>query len=255
MLLAWLMMTVAVAVGAQPQRPLSAVAPEEVPAPGANAVTFTPPDWSTVPDTPLGDMVRIGRDVFVDTQRYATDGAYPGDRNNQVNTFEQRHEGCFRFSMNGTMPPADSLVVVSLVSYAFWLATGAPVGAQLAGRGFPAVAQPALAPSVARGADFYQGALRGLSPGRWRRAAGGWSIHVPAGMGSRFVQQRRRHAPDAHRGRVHQGEHAAGAGRHADRPAGVGCRCVYRQQTAAAGSADSTPCAEMTPGAAREGAT
>jgi len=185
-LLGWLMMTATVAVGAQPQRPLNAVAPEEIPAAAANAVTFTPPDWNTVPDTPLGDMIRIGRDVFVDTQRYAKpyvgnklncvnchlDGgrlansaplwaayvAYPAFRskNNQVNTFEQRLEGCFRFSMNGKMPPADSLVVVSLVSYAFWLATGAPVGAQLAGRGFPAVPQPALTPSVTRGADVYQ---------------------------------------------------------------------------------------------------
>ena len=162
------------------------MAPEEIPAPGANAVAFTPPELSTIPDTPLGDMIRIGRDVFVDTQRYAKPFvgnklncvnchldsgrhansaplwaayvAYPAFRskNDQINTFEQRLEGCFRFSMNGRMPPSDHLVVVSLVTYAFWLATGAPVGAQLAGRGFPEVPQPALAPSVARGADVYQ---------------------------------------------------------------------------------------------------
>ena len=185
-LLAWLMVTATFAVGAQAQRPLSAVVPEEIPAPGASAVAFTPPDLSTIPDTPLGDMIRIGRDVFVDTQRYAKPFvgnklncvnchldsgrqansaplwaayvAYPAFRakNDQINTFEQRLEGCFRFSMNGRMPPSDSLVVVSLVTYAFWLATGAPVGAQLTGRGFPEVPQPALAPSVARGADVYQ---------------------------------------------------------------------------------------------------
>ena len=76
--------------------------------------------------------------------------AYPAFRtkNKQINTFEQRLEGCFRFSMNGTMPPADSAVVVGLVSYSYWLATGAPVGAQLAGRGFPEVPQPALEPDV-----------------------------------------------------------------------------------------------------------
>jgi len=178
-------MTATFAVSAQPQRPLSVVAPEEIPAPRASAVAFTPPEFSTIPDTPLGDMIRIGRDVFVDTQRYAKafvgnklncvnchldDGrqanaaplwaayvAYPAFRskNNQINTFEQRLEGCFRFSMNGTMPPADSLVVVSLVSYAFWLATGAPVGAHLAGRGYPEVPQPALTPSAARGTEVY----------------------------------------------------------------------------------------------------
>jgi thiosulfate dehydrogenase len=174
------------AVSAQPQRPLSVVAPEEIPAPGTKAVAFTPPALNTIPDTPLGDMIRIGHDVFVDTQRYAKPYvgnklncvnchldagrqahsaplwaayvAYPAFRskNSQINTFEQRLEGCFRFSMDGTMPPADSLVVVSLVTYAFWLASGAPVGAQLAGRGFPEVPQPALAPSATRGADVYQ---------------------------------------------------------------------------------------------------
>lgn len=149
-------------------------------------MAFKPPELSTIPETPLGDMIRFGRDVFVDTQRYAKPFvgnklncvnchldagrqansaplwaayvAYPAFRtkNNQINTFEQRLEGCFRFSMNGKMPPSDSLVVVGLVSYAFWLATGAPVGAQLAGRGFPEVPEPALPPSVPRGAEVYR---------------------------------------------------------------------------------------------------
>jgi thiosulfate dehydrogenase len=184
--LAVVMTMAAFAVCAQTQRPLSAVAPEEIAAPGANAAAFTPPDVSAIPETPLGDMIRIGRDIFIDTQRYAKpyvgnklncvnchldEGrragsaplwaayvAYPAFRskNQQINTFEQRLEGCFRFSMNGRMPPSDSVVIVGLLSYSFWLATGAPVGAQLAGRGFPEVAKPALAPSVARGADVYQ---------------------------------------------------------------------------------------------------
>jgi thiosulfate dehydrogenase len=176
----------AFAAGAQPQRPLAAIAPEPVPTPPATALRFTPPDESAIPNSPLGDMIRFGRDVFVDTQRYAKkyvgNGlncvnchldagrsagagplwaayvAYPAFRtkNEQVNTFEQRLEGCFRFSMNGRMPPADDDVVVGLVSYSYWLATGAPVGAQLAGRGFPALADPALAPDAGRGADVYR---------------------------------------------------------------------------------------------------
>ncbi len=168
------------------QRPASAVAPEPIPPPAASATAFTPPATEAIPDTPLGEMIRFGRDVFVDTQRYAKkyvgNGlncvnchldagraansaplwaayvAYPAFRttNRQINTFEQRLESCFRFSMNGTMPPADSAVVVGLVSYSYWLATGAPVGAQLAGRGFPAVAEPPLVPAAARGAQVYQ---------------------------------------------------------------------------------------------------
>jgi len=46
-------------------------------------------------------------------------------------------------------------VIVGLVAYSFWLATGAPVGAQLAGRGYPEVAAPPLTPSTTRGAQDY----------------------------------------------------------------------------------------------------
>lgn len=171
---------------ASAQRPLDAVAPEPLPAPPATAIKFTPPDESTIPNSPLGDMIRFGRDVFVDTQRYAKkyvgNGlncqnchldagrlansaplwaayvAYPAfmAKNRRVDTFAQRLELCFRYSMNGRMPPADDAIVVGLVSYAFWLATGAPVGAHLAGRGFPEVPAPALPPDVKRGADVYR---------------------------------------------------------------------------------------------------
>ncbi|MFO1398400.1 MAG: c-type cytochrome [Burkholderiales bacterium] len=146
---------------------------------------FTPPAADAIPDTPLGTMVRFGRDIFTDTQRYAKqyvgnglncvnchldDGraanaapmwaafvAYPSFRtkNDKVNTFEQRLQGCFRYSMNGRVPPADSAVIVALTSYAYWLATGAPVGAELAGRGYPPVPAPASAPDAGRGATVY----------------------------------------------------------------------------------------------------
>ncbi|MFO1323813.1 MAG: c-type cytochrome [Burkholderiales bacterium] len=178
-------LALAAAAAAQAQRSASSVAPEPVPPSPPGAIAFTPPDPGTIPNLPLGDMIQFGRDVFVYTQKYAKkyvgNGlncvnchldagrlansaplwaayvAYPAFRtkNMQINTFEQRLEGCFRYSMNGTMPPADSAVVVGLISYAFWLATGAPVGAQLAGRGFPAVPEPAQKPDVKRGAADY----------------------------------------------------------------------------------------------------
>ncbi|MEO8752961.1 MAG: c-type cytochrome [Casimicrobiaceae bacterium] len=151
----------------------------------AGTTRFTPPDASTIPDTPLGAMIRFGRDVFVNTQRYAkpyvgnglncvnchldegraADSApmwaayvvYPlfRDVNQQVNTFSLMLEYCFRYSMNGTMPPNDGAVVTGLISYAFWLANGAPVGAQLAGRGYRVVPAPAQGADVARGEDVY----------------------------------------------------------------------------------------------------
>lgn len=151
----------------------------------AQTVPFTPPSPESIPDTPLGDIIRFGRDVFVDTQRYAKKyvgnglncvnchldaGRAPGsaplwaayvaypafrEKNEQVNTFQQRLAGCFRFSMNGTPPPADHLVLTALVAYSFWLATGAPVGAHLEGRGFPAIAAAPEAASATRGAAVY----------------------------------------------------------------------------------------------------
>jgi len=130
-------------------------------------------------------MIRFGRDVFVNTQRYAKpyvgnglncvnchldDGRAPGSApmwaayvaypmfrpvNQQVNTFSLMLEYCFRYSMNGAMPPADGPVVTALTSYAFWLATGAPVGAQLDGRGYRVVPEPAQGVDVDRGADVF----------------------------------------------------------------------------------------------------
>jgi thiosulfate dehydrogenase len=74
---------------------------------------------------------------------------YPAYRkkNNKVNSFAERMQGCFQFSMNGKAPAADSEVLNALTAYAYWLSTGAPVGAGPAG--------PRL-----RRADAAQGRLR-----------------------------------------------------------------------------------------------
>jgi thiosulfate dehydrogenase len=157
------------------------LAPGAQPAIPAGTIVFTPPDPSTIPDSPLGDMIRFGRDVFVDTQRYAKGYVgnglncvnchldagrapnsaplwaayvvYPLFRgvNEQVNSFELMLAYCFRYSMNGKPPPADSAVTIGLISYSYWLATGAPVGAQLKGRGYRALPDPSQAPDARRG--------------------------------------------------------------------------------------------------------
>jgi thiosulfate dehydrogenase len=161
------------------------LAPGQQPTIPAGTVTFTPPDPSTIPNTPLGDMIRFGRNVFVDTQKnakpYVGNGlncvnchldagrapnsaplwaayvVYPLFRsvNEQVNTFALMLEYCFRYSMNGRMPPPDSPVVVGLISYSYWLATGAPVGTQLAGRGYLALADPQRTPDATRGQQVF----------------------------------------------------------------------------------------------------
>ena len=91
-----------------------------------------------MPEGPFGDAIRLGRDIFVNTQDYAKRyvgnglncvnchldegrkansaplwaayGVYPAyrEKNKKVNSFEDRLAGCFTYSMNGTPPPYDS---------------------------------------------------------------------------------------------------------------------------------------------------
>jgi len=133
----------------------------------STAPVFTPPSASSIPAGPLGDVIRQGRDIFTDTpvhaKAYVGNGlscsnchidagrkansaplwaayvSYPQYRkkNGHVNTFGERVQGCFKYSMNGKAPPLDSAEMVALETYAWWLAQGAQVGAKLAGAGYP----------------------------------------------------------------------------------------------------------------------
>ena len=152
---------------------------------GSAALGFIPPDDSLIPKNEFGNVVRDGEQIFIHPERYARN--YVGNRlrcgnchldagrkpdsspmwaayviypqyrkkNHKVVTFEQRLQDCFRYSMNGTPPPAGDPILVALESYAYWLASGAPTGARLKGGGFPEFPQPALSPDYARGAMVY----------------------------------------------------------------------------------------------------
>lgn len=147
---------------------------------------FTPPAEADIPTGPLGDEIRRGMAIFTDTPEHAHDyvgnglscsnchldagrlansaplwgawGVYPQYRkkNGRVNSFGERLQGCFRFSMNGKAPPLDSDVIVALQTYAWWMAEGAPTGEKLAGAGYPKQGfKPPQAPDYARGAAVY----------------------------------------------------------------------------------------------------
>jgi thiosulfate dehydrogenase len=150
---------------------------------GRTMPVFTPPDETQMPAGPLGDAVRQGRAIFLHTRDYApayarnalscgnchldagrhADSAplwaayvrYPiySRKSWRVDTFGERLQECFRFSLNGGAPPLDSPVLVALESYARWLATGAPVGAALPGAGYPKADQPPPQPP-----DYHRGA-------------------------------------------------------------------------------------------------
>ena len=170
-----------------PVAPPPAAAPTtQQPATGMQGVTFTPPSESDIPKNEFGDMITLGRNIFVDTQQYAKAyvgngmnctnchldngrkadsaplwaayGLYPAYRKKtgQVDTIGSRIQGCFKYSMNGKPPALDSKEMTALVTYHYWLAKGAPAGVKLPGQGYLALPKPAMEPDLARGADVYK---------------------------------------------------------------------------------------------------
>jgi len=153
---------------------------------GTSAAThFTPPAADSIPDNDFGKMVKKGEQIFINTRQnapqfvgnslncvnchldagrkanasplwaaYISYPAYRG-KNKHVNTFAERLQGCFRFSMNGKAPPLGDPTLVALESYAYWMATGAPVGGKVAGRGYPDVPKPPLPGDYVRGEKVY----------------------------------------------------------------------------------------------------
>lgn len=147
---------------------------------------FVPPSENEIPDNQLGDTIKLGKNIFVNTQQYAkayvgnglncanchldegrkADSAplwgayvlYPAYRRKtgRVDTMQDRIQGCFRFSMNGKPPALDSKEMTALVTYHYWLAKGAPTGVKMPGQGYPELPKPVQNPDVARGAEIYK---------------------------------------------------------------------------------------------------
>jgi thiosulfate dehydrogenase len=164
----------------------SLAAAQSPPAKAAFGVTtLHAPADSTIPAGPLGDAVRLGRDIFNKPQAYAK--AYVGNgltcsnchlnggtqawggpligvwgvfpaysaRSASVETLEDRLNDCFLRSMNGKAVPLDSPEMKGLLAYAWWLSSGVPTGQSVAGRGFERAAPPATAPDPVRGKTLY----------------------------------------------------------------------------------------------------
>jgi len=145
------------------------------------------PSEQPIPDDEFGKVVRLGRDIFEDPGKYAAPYvgndlrcsschldqgrrsgsapmwaayvSYPAWRakNQHVNTFAERLQGCFRYSMNGRAPPLGDRVLVALESYSYWMARGAPLDPNLAGRGYTKAGKPPQSPDFGRGARVYAG--------------------------------------------------------------------------------------------------
>ena len=146
---------------------------------------FQPPKEIDLPDNAFGRLVRDGRAMFVDTRNqlpeYVGNGMncvnchldqgrmanstplwaaytmYPAYRkkNDKVNSYTERMQGCFQFSMNGKAPAADSHAISALTAYSYWLATRAPTGVELPGRAYPEIPAPKGGYDIAQGEKIY----------------------------------------------------------------------------------------------------
>lgn len=155
------------------------------PATVAIAPVFVPPLAADAPADAYGDAVRLGARLMTDTAKLAPGyvgnglvcsnchldagrkaGAAPlwaafvnfpafRKKNGEINSFQKRVQDCFLYSLNGTPPPLGSRELLAIETYAAFLARGLPSGMSPAGRGFPALAPPALPADDARGANVF----------------------------------------------------------------------------------------------------
>jgi thiosulfate dehydrogenase len=132
---------------------------------GSAAIEFSPPFPETIPGSQLGEQIRLGYKIVVDTQQYARsyvgnrlnctnchlDGGlnpnaasfvglaavYPEyrARNARMNTLTDRVNECFERSLNGRALPPDSSKLQAVVAYITWLSRGVPSGATISWRG------------------------------------------------------------------------------------------------------------------------
>lgn len=144
-----------------------------------------PPSPDQIPNDKYGDEVRLGKNIFADTRRYAgryvgnglsctnchldagrrpnsapmwaAFGMYPAYRakTDQNDTLEARIQQCFRYSLDGFAPALDAPEVRALVSYFHFLAQGAPIGVELPGRGYPQIVDTGYDPNPERGRAVY----------------------------------------------------------------------------------------------------
>lgn len=144
---------------------------------------FAPPRRSAVPVSVYGEAVLRGRAIFDHTRRYASpyvgnalscrschigegrepnagpmwaaEVLYPRAYDGRVMTLASRIQAAFVGSEDGTAPPLGGRIMTDLLAYVHWMSRGAPIGAHMAGRGYPPLPRPARAADVVTGAALY----------------------------------------------------------------------------------------------------
>ena len=155
-----------VLVGCSGEKPLVTIEePRGTEQTSSAPIEFAPPSPETIPGSRLGEQIRLGYQIVVNTQKYAR--PYVGNRLNctnchldgglnpnaasfvglasvypeyrtrsaRVNTLADRVNECMERSLNGRAFPPDSSKLQAVVAYITWLSRGVPSGATLPWRG------------------------------------------------------------------------------------------------------------------------
>jgi len=180
---------------------------------------WTPPEITAVEDDPFGELVKYGYALFTNTaneigptvsdpaRRFAGNnlacqnchlqggtrpyampligvwGQFPQyrAREGEVDTLEDRINGCMQRSMNGRALPLESREMRAFSSYMRWLSTGIPDGAKLKGAGTLRIMEPARAADIGQGATVFSqicAACHG-EDGQGKRAQNGVAYQFP----------------------------------------------------------------------------
>ncbi|WP_226676743.1 c-type cytochrome [Mesobacillus jeotgali] len=162
----------------------TATAPQPQTESASKEIEFNPPSMEDVPDGPLGESIKYGHELVMETNTVADEyvgnnlscaschanggtvkeeapmvglsAVYPEyrPREGEVYTLEDRINGCMIRSMNGKMFPTDSKEMRAMIAYLQYMSEGVPAGADLSWRG-PKEPKQYPVPSVEDGEKLY----------------------------------------------------------------------------------------------------
>lgn len=143
------------------------------------------PEESSIPQGPMGDAIKRGKELLTDTHKqlprnvgnglnctschlnggttaYASPwvgltGSFPEyrSRSGKIISLQERINDCFQRSMNGKPLPFDSAEMNAIMAYMKWLSTGVPTGTNVVGRGFEKI-DTSLVPNREHGKSVYE---------------------------------------------------------------------------------------------------
>lgn len=162
----------------------TATVPQTQAGSAGNVIEFNPPSMENVPEGPLGESIKYGHELVMETNTVADEyvgndlscaschanggtvmeeapmvglsAVYPDyrPREGEVYTLEDRINGCMIRSMNGKMFPTDSKEMRAMIAYLQYMSEGVPAGADLPWRA-PKKPKQYPVPSIENGEKLY----------------------------------------------------------------------------------------------------